>query len=98
MSEIAHTPGPWCVEEWSCHAKTSVLVDDPTVVTGKRRIAECETEDDARAIAAVPELIVAVLAAERVLARAGWRPDNTMDPEAVAFAKLQRAIAKAKGA
>lgn len=52
-----HTPGPWRAEEWRCHAATTVLVDDDTCLTGKRVIAECETEEDAHLIAAAPELL-----------------------------------------
>jgi len=51
-----HTPGPWHQREWTCHAKTSVVVDDPSVLTGVRVIAECETEEDARLIAAAPTM------------------------------------------
>jgi hypothetical protein len=98
MVEIKLTPGSWRAEEWSCHAKTTVLTDDPLHFSGKREIADCQTEEDARAIAALPDLIEAALAAERLLTRAGWRADNTFDPEAVTLAKLRAAIAKAAGA
>lgn len=97
MTEIKHTPGPWRAEEWSCHAATTVLVDDPSVCTGKRAIAECESEDDARAVAALPEFVDAAIAAEAVLARGRWIEGST-DPEAVALHKLRAALAKATGA
>ncbi|WP_155696601.1 hypothetical protein [Burkholderia stagnalis] len=95
MAETKHTLGPWHAEKWSCHAATSVLVDDATIVIGKRIIAECETEGDARLVAASPDRFDAAVTAERVLARMGWREDNTFDPEAVARAKLRAALAKA---
>lgn len=97
MVDIKLTPGSWRAEEWSCHAKTTVLTDDPLHFSGKREIAECMSEDDARAIAALPELVEAARAAERLLTKAGWRADNTFDPEAVALAKLRVALAKAAG-
>ncbi|MEX3961651.1 hypothetical protein AB4Y42_05445 [Paraburkholderia sp. EG286B] len=94
MVELKHTPGPWRAAEWSCHAATTVLVDDPSIVTGKRVIAECDAEDDAQVIAALPELVDAALAAEAVLARGRWL-EGSPDPEAVALYKLRAAIAKA---
>jgi hypothetical protein len=94
MSEIRHTPGPWRAEKWLCHLATSVTVDDASIVTGKRLIVECETEEDARLIAASPDLLDAAQAAEAVLARGRWIEGST-DPEAIALAKLRAAIAKA---
>jgi len=95
MAEVKYTPGPWRAEDRSCHAKTMVLTDDPLYFSGKREIAECMSKDDARAIAALSELLEAALAAEQLLACQGWRADNTFDPEAVTLAKLRGAIAKA---
>lgn len=60
--EAMHTPSPWSAIRWTRHAATSIVVDDPAAVTGKRLIAECETEEDARLIAAVQELLEAVQA------------------------------------
>jgi hypothetical protein len=95
MAEIRHTPGPWCAEKWRRHAATTVLVDDPSVVTGKRVIAEFESTDDARVGAAAPELFDAAAAAEAVLSRGRWIEGST-DPEAVALWKLRAALAKAR--
>jgi hypothetical protein len=54
----ARTPGKWYAAEWSCRAITTVLVDDPTVgIVGKRVVAECDTEADARLIAMAPDLL-----------------------------------------
>ncbi|WP_090545161.1 hypothetical protein [Paraburkholderia caballeronis] len=54
--------GSWHAEYWSCHAKTTVLTIDPTAnVTGKRVIAECDTEEDARLIAAAPDLLALLI-------------------------------------
>ena len=55
-----HTPGPWQAIEWTCHAPTTVVVDDDAVVTKKRVVADCDTTADARLIAAAPDLLVAL--------------------------------------
>ena len=52
-----HTAGPWRAEAWRCHAVTTVLIDDDSVLTGKRVIAECEREEDAKAIAVLPDAL-----------------------------------------
>jgi|GEM_PF-5341696 len=52
-----HTPGQWYAIQWSRHAATTVVVDDPTLLLGKRVIAECETEADARLVAATQDLL-----------------------------------------
>lgn len=52
-----HTAGPWRAEAWRCHAVTTVLVDNDSMLTGKRVIAECEREEDARAIAVLPDAL-----------------------------------------
>lgn len=57
---MSTTPGLWQAIEWTRHAATSVVVDDSTCVTGKRLIAECETEDDARLIADAPRMFAEV--------------------------------------
>lgn len=94
MTTLKHTPGPWRAEYWRCNAKTTVLVDDAAIVTGKRVIAEFETEEDALLGAAGPDLLEAARAAEATLSRGGWVEGST-DPEAVALFKLRAAIAKA---
>jgi hypothetical protein len=66
-----HTPGPWQAIEWTCHAPTTVVVDDYTVVTKKRVVAECDNTADARLIAAAPDLLDALQA---VLAELDARP------------------------
>lgn len=82
-----HTAGKWYACEWTCHAATTVVVDDPTAnVTGKRIVAECETEDDARLIAAAPELFAEL---QRVYGAFGG---ETFD-----WAPVRAAIAKAGG-
>lgn len=67
MSAAVHTPGQWQAVEWSCHRRTTVVVDDEDAVTGKRVIAECETEADARVIAAAPALLKAMQDVLRML-------------------------------
>lgn len=46
----------WKAITWSRHAVTTVVVEDPSVFTGTRVIAECETVEDARLIAAAREM------------------------------------------
>lgn len=94
MAELMHTRGPWRAVAYSCHAATTILVDDPTTFTGKRTVAEFETEADARIGAALPELLDAAQAAEAILARGRWVEGST-DPEAVALWKLRAALNKA---
>lgn len=94
MAEFMHTPGPWREAAYSCHAATTILVDDPTTLTGKRIVAEFETEADARVGAALPEPLETAQAAESILARGRWIEGST-DPEAVALWKLRAALNKA---
>lgn len=47
-----HTPAPWIACVWKCHAATTVKAADVAV-------AECESEVDARLIAAAPDLLEA---------------------------------------
>lgn len=63
-----HTPGEWQAINWTYHSTSTVVVDDPSVVTGKRVIAECATEEDARLIATAPRMLVALKRAAHILA------------------------------
>jgi hypothetical protein len=47
MSTTNYTPPTCYAACWTCHAPTTVLVDDKSTLTGKRVIAECEREEDA---------------------------------------------------
>lgn len=80
------TPGVWRVREWTRHAATTVVVDDPSIVTGIRVIADCESEDDARLFAASRELLQALQGVLRVA-------DRKTDE----FDAARAAIAKATG-
>lgn len=53
---ISARSGGWYAREWSRHAKTTVVVDDPGCIGGIRVIAECDTEESARLISAAPQL------------------------------------------
>jgi hypothetical protein len=89
----ALTPGDWYAAEWSMRAVTTVMVNDPTAgILGKRVVAECETEDDARLIAASKELLDAAQAAWNCIAELS----PTQARVEVAML-LQAAIAKATG-
>lgn len=47
MSTTNYTPTPWYAGHWTRHAASTILVDDPSALTGKRVIAECNREEDA---------------------------------------------------
>lgn len=47
-------------EAWTTHAKTSVVMDDETTITGKRVIAECDTEEYAALFASAHDLLDAL--------------------------------------
>jgi hypothetical protein len=51
-ADAKHTAEPWRAECWLSHSASTVLVDDPTALTGKRVIADCSNEEDARRIVA----------------------------------------------
>lgn len=54
--------GRWYARVWTCHAATTVVIDDPTVITGVRVIAQCEDEQTARLVAEAPALLAALQA------------------------------------
>lgn len=89
MTAAKHTPGPWRAEEWSCHARTTVLVDDASIITGKRVIAECESEEDARLIAASPDLLAVLIELTDI--------EGPLPGDQAWHAKALAAIAKATG-
>jgi hypothetical protein len=45
-----HTQGTWGAIHWACHAATTIVVPDLTHFSGKKVVAECESEEDARRI------------------------------------------------
>lgn len=107
MAEILHTPGPWT---WDNYCLRPVVAEPDvsavhTIIEAEwigwgylcsdQQQTSAESDANQTLIAASPDLLDAAVAAERVLARMGWREDNTFDPEAVALAKLRAAIAKA---
>lgn len=51
--------------KWTSHAATTVVVDDPSVFTGKRVIAECDTEEHATLFAAAETMLNALIAVSR---------------------------------
>ena len=54
--------GRWYARAWTCHAATTVVVDDPAVLLGRRIVAECEDEQTARLVAEAPALLAALQA------------------------------------
>jgi hypothetical protein len=87
-----HTQGKWEAIHWISHAKTTVVIEDDCMTTGKRVIADCKTEEDATLIAAAPELLDALKAVLQ------WIDDycETTGFESVE-AQADAAIAKAEG-
>lgn len=79
----------WKAIEWSRHGASTVVVDDPSWVTGKRIVAECGTPEDAKVIAAAPDLLEA---AQDVLAI--MNPSIPGSPDSP-IERLRAAIAKA---
>ena len=57
------TPGPWMMGRWS-HGSGALWINSPTVHIGCVDGDSLDSEADARALAAVPKLIEACLAAE----------------------------------
>jgi len=78
----------WQAIRWTSHAAVTVVVDDATTITGRRVIAECETEEDARLIAATPNM-------KRALAALLKR--TSMDYYPVEQEMARSALAKAEG-
>ncbi|MBP0714854.1 hypothetical protein ABXK61_16230 [Burkholderia sola] len=76
MYTSKHTPPPWRAEAWNRHTRTTVVVDDSSIVTGKRVIAEFETEEDAAigACAADMTLVLDMIGEADDDARAAGRP------------------------
>ena len=80
-------------EAWTTHAKTTVVMDDETTITGKRVVAECYTEEHAALFAAAPELLEALQSAEMALI--GYTHQNNIT--LAALRNIRAAIAKATG-
>lgn len=98
MSGRPYTPGPWRVLAWECHAATTVVAD----VDGQQIVvAECsghgryadESLDDARLIAAAPELLEALQSIMKAI-----ESRNYFAAETHAQNIARAAIAKATGA
>ncbi len=96
MSAAKHTPGAWQAREWSCHAKTTVAVDDPSWgVTGVRVVAECETPQDARLIAAAPDLLEALQRCQLELRQLTYKDDQITRALDAAYRALNKATGEA---
>ncbi|RQZ14040.1 hypothetical protein DIE15_19185 [Burkholderia sp. Bp9031] len=107
MVELRHTPGPWVWDNYCLRPAVAepdvsavhTILEAEWLGWGYLGSDQNQTSAESAAnqvlIAASPDLFDAAVAAERVLARMGWRADNTFDPEAIALAKLRAAITKA---
>lgn len=87
-----HTPGPWQIE---------IIDGDPYVSRGSRLIAHVQTqEDDARLIAAAPELLAALQEIEQLITSedsgSGWHLKVANMGKDTAE-RVRSAIAKAEG-
>lgn len=78
-----HTQTPWRAECWSNHAPRTVLVDDVSVLSGKRVVAECERDEDAayivKAVNAHDKLVSALREARELLELNGIDHNDTAD-------------------
>lgn len=62
MSETKHTPGPWEISPVRTHDGNSMVVGGMDRAFGL--VAECVVDEDARLIAAAPEMLDALLQAQ----------------------------------
>ena len=90
----AHIFGHWLAEPWTSHAAVTVTTLDHNSITNKRVVAECEFIDEARLIAAAPDLLTELqnIANART---AKWADPSEF--EAWAKNRARYAIAKAQG-
>jgi hypothetical protein len=86
MSEEKHTPGPWLADGASVYEER----DDFSVICNFWSSSLPEWEDNARLIAAAPDLLEALKMADAALRGANMNM-------AVMQRKIEAAIAKAKG-
>ena len=75
---------------WTCHAATTIVEDDDTVITKKRVIAECDTEEHARLFAAAPAMLA-------LLTRIDQTSTIPLDELPDTLAEVKRTIAQARG-
>ena len=50
----------WCASRWNSHTPTAVVAMDDDSIVGVRLVAECDTPETARLVAAAPELLDAL--------------------------------------
>jgi hypothetical protein len=87
----------WSAVRWTSNEVTSVVIDDAAALTGKRVIAECDSEDEARLIAAAPDLL---MACERLFNEVQWesmRADIVTDEARANLVFAREAMRKATG-
>jgi hypothetical protein len=91
-----HTPGPWKVASFVCHAQTTVMTEagEPIAeTTGFGRMAD-DCVADASLISAAPELLAALSA---IVASLAEQDDEGMIEYAEQMIDARAAIAKATG-
>ena len=108
MTKASHTPGPWVLsDEWegilvhapqSCKFVCEVTETNPVYTNPESGISNAEALANARLIAAAPEMLVALEAAEKEIRGWSWT-GNARDkgPYDDHLASIRAAIAKAKG-
>lgn len=69
---MSSNPEAWEAHPWTTHAATTVTTPDATSITGKRVVAECGTEEDARRIASLPFVCSKVAQCADVLNHHRW--------------------------
>jgi hypothetical protein len=84
----------WIARPWTGHDATSVIVEDKFGIAGNRVVAQCDREDEARLIAAAPELLAALQPFVSFNSSEEWI-ELTVRTESVTRARA--AIAKATG-
>ncbi|HSC06789.1 MAG TPA: hypothetical protein VLD59_08180 [Steroidobacteraceae bacterium] len=83
-----HTPGPWCIASGGTRFVTITGPDYSGLV------AKAPKVEDARLIAAAPDLYSIAVCVEALLTRQRWTA-NGNDPESVLLRDARAAIAKA---
>ena len=95
MNETKRTPGPWTAHDDDGTGTLPCVLSDKVNAGGNFYVAQCNVFEDARLIAAAPDLLAACELSAYAEAEAGYGPGT---PEQSTLSKeCLTAIAKAKG-
>ena len=89
MNETKHTPGPWTAHDDDGTGTLPCVLSDKTNAGGNFYVAQCNVFEDARLIAAAPELLSTL---EWIAQEIKWGHDMT-----ASLAVAEQAIAKVRG-